>query len=320
MDTVMFNGFCELFRGRLDAFGNEEGGCTRPVIASDTAWRNAAREHLYGQTPCGVYPMVRSEDGNHVVRWGCVDFDEGESRSWIHALNLQAVLSELGVTGWIERSRSKGYHVWVFSSDWVPAASMRRGLLGATQIAAAPLKEINPKAEQLGYDADGNEKIGNYVRLPYPSCGDNEDIPERRVVLTRTGIRLSLEQFVEDAVALRTTARQLQVLEKFWNPPQRPVVNVGPALQLDATTIDLAGLPPAHFMGKTANAVFRYGPYEGKDRSSALWKLGCCLRDDGYKPTEVLAFVLDADRRWGKHVERGDVEYLERMVTKVFAQ
>jgi hypothetical protein len=319
MDSTLLHNFCDLFRGRLDAFGNEEGGCVRPTVPSETAWRDTAREHLWGDAPCGVYPMVRTEAGDHAVRWGCVDFDEGESKSWVYALNLHAVLGELGVTGWIERSRSKGYHVWVFSSDWVPAHSMRRGLLGVTQIAGAPLKEINPKSEHLGVDAEGVEKIGNYVRLPYPGWGDGDDIPTRRVVLTSTGLKLGLEQFLEDALALRTTAHQIESLTKFWEPPQRPQMAAPAAVNVSAAEIG-TDLPPTNWMGRTANAVFRYGPFEGADRSSALWKLGCCLRDDGYKPNEVLALVVDADRRWGKHVARGDIEYLERMVTKVFAR
>jgi hypothetical protein len=319
MDSTLLLNFCDLFRGRLDAFGGETGLCVRPSVPSETAWRDAARQHIWGNTPCGVYPMVRTEAGDHAVRWGCVDFDEGDSKSWAYALNLYRVLGELGVTGWIERSRSKGYHVWVFASDWVNAASMRRALLGATQIAGAPLKEINPKSEQLGFDADGNEKIGNYVRLPYPGWGDGDEMPVRRVVLTSTGVKLGLERFVEDALALRTTAHQIEVLTQYWEPPQRPVREPAAATEVSAAAIANIDLPSANHMGRTANAVFRYGPFEGKDRSSALWKLGVCLRDDGYQPKEVLAFVLDADRRWGKHAARGDVEYLERMVTKVFA-
>ena len=318
MDSHIIHGFARLFRGRLDAYGDEEGGCIRPEQQGEAMWLDVVADHLNGIAPIGAYPMVTDDSGSWVVRWGCVDFDEGDSISWIHALNLHLLLAELGVTAWIERSRSKGYHVWVFSSDWVPAASMRRALLGATQMAQAPIKEINPKQEQLGLTADGKEKIGNYVRLPYPGwLTDEPPSTTRRVILSRDGIVYPLELFVEDALATRTTSQQIVNLEKYWEPPAR--TQHSPAfVNVNAAEVGTE-LPPAHWMGRTANAVFRYGPFEGGDRSSALWKLGCNLRKDGYGPDEVLAFVIDADRRWGKHVARGDLATLERMVVKVFS-
>ena len=136
--------FANLFEGRTDTYGAEEG---RAELAVGVEYIDRIDEHLNGERPVGIYPLMYIEPDGWCVRWGCVDFDEGDEASWVHACNLHAVLSELSVTAYVERSRSKGYHVWVFSSDLVPAHVMRRALLGATQIAQAPLKEINPKTE-----------------------------------------------------------------------------------------------------------------------------------------------------------------------------
>ena len=137
----MVEAFGFLFRGRLDVYGTEEGGADRDDTES---YSTRIQNHLLGVRPMGVYPMVDHPNDGWVVTWGCVDFDEGDLPSWVHAVNLQAVLHTFGITAWIERSRSKGYHVWVFLKGWTEAALVRRALLAACQIVDAPTKEINP--------------------------------------------------------------------------------------------------------------------------------------------------------------------------------
>ena len=148
----MSDTFITLFQGNPAVIGTEEGGCDRSphkTTADHMAWWvTQMQQHLDGGPQAGVYPMVQTSDG-FVVHWGCIDVDEGEEASLIHASNIVTVLRKFGVTGWIERSRSKGYHVWVFAQDWVPAQLMRHALLAAAQIAQAPTREINPKQSTL---------------------------------------------------------------------------------------------------------------------------------------------------------------------------
>jgi hypothetical protein len=49
----------------------------------------------------------------------------------------------------IERSRSKGWHIWVFASHPVTAKAMRRALKVAYAAIELPAKEANPKSETL---------------------------------------------------------------------------------------------------------------------------------------------------------------------------
>lgn len=302
-ESVLAN-FCSLFQGRLDAYGTEEGGCLRADPASKLHFMDAMDRHLCGRDPVGVYPMVEQEDG-WVVHWGCVDFDEGEDDSYVYACNLQLVLTSFGIEGWIERSRSKGYHVWVFFHDWVPASAARHALYAACEIAGAPTKEVNPKQESL---KDG--KIGNYVRLPYPDGYNHQG--HRRVVIS-DGDELSLDEFVWSALQTRTHLEELQPLIDLYKPPRPP----RDERKLVIPPMD-DNRPWEDRMDWLTRKVWAEGPLEGMDRSGTLWKLAARLEEHGWDPDEARQIIYDADQRWGKFTERDEVEYLDSMIDKVW--
>jgi hypothetical protein len=264
----------------------------------------------------GVYPMVNDSGQDWVVFWGCVDFDEGDEISFIHARNLWTVLDAFDITAWIERSRSKGYHVWVFSSEPISAKRMRHALLSACDIAKAPTKEINPKAEGFFHvDENGTErpdwsKIGNYVRLPYPNGWEET---HRRCMVDSEGDAIDASTFVDIAFPCRLEDSELQPLIDLYRPPKtHEFVHNG----VEAVTDDT--LPSTREMNATAYNAWKHGPFEGCDRSSTLWKLTKELRKSGYGFKEAMMFVKDADKRWGKHHLRGDIDRLEKMVVKVY--
>jgi len=309
--------FAELHAGNLTAYGTEHGSCERTDYPDWEDYVRRIENHLLGIEPMGVYPM-RPQGSDWLVRWGCVDFDEGEHDSRIHAWNLQAVLREFDITSWVCRSRSKGFHVWVYAASEVDAALMRRALLAATQIARAPLKEINPKQERLE-----PTQLGNYVRLEYPGHLGAEPNCERRVAIVQSdtdpeGEMVSLEEFTLAAYAARVTADELKRLRPLYREPQherRPrktwTETVG------ASHNDTWAISPL------ARHILQNGPYTeagGHDRSAALWKVANLLREDGLGRADTLHLVSEADQRWGKHHERNTVEYLHKMVDKVYGQ
>ena len=189
--------FADLFEGRRDAYGTENGGCARQPDGWPI-WKSTLANHLSGDSdPIGVYPMVPSPlfvDGNDVVhhmwelKWGCVDFDirtptkpagdYADTRSAHEAaIRLQQTTRALGLYGYVEQSRSGGYHLWVFAEEWVSAEQMRHALMAACKAANVSAREVNPK--NTGYDDPST--LGNYVRLPYP--GHN---PEGRRMFVST--------------------------------------------------------------------------------------------------------------------------------------
>jgi len=197
--------YANLFTGRADVHGTEQGGAYRrgPVgsMSSRRWWIETCRDHLSGAAePIGSYPMIPlGQEPAWWAAWGCVDYDEGEDESWAHAVNTHNVCQALGAKTWIERSRSKGYHVWLFPEATVPAETMRHALLAAAQIAGAPTREINPKQTTLGWsEAHGDHQLGNYVRLPYPGGSPNGrrcmyDTHQKPYTLTQFVLRASDE-------------------------------------------------------------------------------------------------------------------------------
>lgn len=305
----LVKGFTDLFQGNRRAVGTEQGKCHWLLAEEDwdlfleahlRAKRLIGDEHL-GE-PIGVYPMHHRQKMYAdwwEVHWGCIDFDTGEDESWAHAQNLRRVLEAFDIYSWVERSRSKGFHVWVFLDDWVSAEVVRHALLAACQIVDAPTKEINPKQTAL---VEG--QVGNYVRLPYPGhLGDNgrNVSVTHRVMLDPDKKWFSLPQFVERALHYRVAPVLLDPLEKLYLEPVRPIPRRDWTVPLEGEAVD-------RLRGKT-RTIWENGPLEGSDRSDTLWKLARYLHEDGrHTRAEALELLRDADSRWGKFAGRADCD------------
>lgn len=312
-------GFAELFQGRTDAFGTDDGGCFRVTsMMSPFDW---AGEHLAGIQPLGVYPVVPymewQDTADWYVRWGCVDFDiktpthasydyETEEEAHVAAVNLQSALRALEITAWIEATRSRGRHVWVFARSWVPARDMRRALLVASQIAGTPVREVNPKQEELAEGA-----LGNYVRLPYPGFLNGMNGATQTIVRPDGGI-YGFEPFLVGALAARSEPYVFKDAAELWVPPKRErvILSRPPSGEVGTLTAELNGL------GYT---IWRDGPLN-EDRSAGLYKLAAVCRESGLSAVDALAVVTDADARWGKFSKRADGEdQLRRTVERAYS-
>jgi hypothetical protein len=288
--------FVTLFRGRGDVYGHEEGRCVKETLSLEVF-----DNHLSGDQPIGTYPMVPHK-GKYYVAWGCCDIDY---ESYSDARKIQDALAVVHIPSWIERSRSKGYHVWVFATGLVPASDMRRVLLLAHQVADVPAREVNPKQETLGPG-----QYGNYVRLPYPKSHADTG---RRVVLKDEQNHYELAEFVQLAMESRTSPELLASIAQLWKEPERhtAVIDYG----TEPTTREaLANLSP---LGKV---IWRDGPLEGRDRSSTLTKLAHeCVRS-GLDPSSTKVVIVSADKRWGKYHLRPNGEYeIDKLVVRVYS-
>ena len=281
--------FMALFQGRLDAYGTDEGSCKRlgplegPELQSKWEWLFG--KHLAGYEPIGVYPLSFS-GSQWLTSWGCLDIDNGDLGA---AQNFKSLLKAAGVPSFIEVSRSKGYHVWVFLDEPIPAWIMRRALLSAAKMVQAPDKEINPKAEK----GSTPSFLGNHVRLPY--SGHRFKEPRRQVMLDEGLEPLSLEDFLEQVQVCEV--EPLGELASSWAPPQK---TVAPADWHD-TNVDEA----VRKLSRLGQKVLREGPL-GDDRSRALAYLTHCCKDSGLDRSQALKVVTLADSRWGKFSARDD--------------
>lgn len=297
-----FDRFTQLFDGNREAYGAEEGAAVR--LSGVKGWddlSDVVRAHLDGSAePIGVYPMVQLADGWY-VKWGCIDFDLGDEESFVHARNVQMAGYAVGLHGWVERSRSKGYHVWFFCQQWVPAEIMRHALLALCQVVDAPAKEVNPKQVTL---AEG--QIGNYVRLPYPgwlSDYMHGELPTRRVMVDEARMPIPLSEFLERTAQLDCLADYKRVA-KYYVAPKRNMVIRRNWADLEGSAVER--------MSPMALKIWKEGPLENPDsptnfRGQTLFKLAKLLLEHGrHNVDEALVLLRDADERWGKFHERPD--------------
>lgn len=248
MDSATVTQFKALFAGRTDAWGAVTGGCV---------WEDVTparyRAHLLGRTSLGIYPL--QDDGT--VRWACADLDtaakgqgdaESDARALASARAVRAQLARLGLVRgvWLERSKSRGAHVWTFFDAPVQAYDARRLLLAA--LAGAGLSaEVFPKQDRLPTGG-----VGNYVNLPY--FGDDG---ERRVMLDwDTGAPITLTDFL--AQADPSPAGELPLLMQAT-----PAAPTSSRVVLGRVTAGTAGPTPCY------HAMLSAGAAEGERNNTA---------------------------------------------------
>jgi len=306
--------FVSLFQGEGSAYGTEAGGCVREAVTWDVI-----EGHLFGDSPIGVYPMHQN-----YVRWGCVDYDEGDDVSFEKARRLSEALATIGIPAYLERSRSKGWHVWVFAASAVPAATMRRALIVATKVAKAESKEVNPKAETL---PEGS--LGNYVRLPYPNGYDSDcswtrestDSWGRRCIwrnFTVDWLPIDLVSFL-DTVMLASPS-QLQMAADLYQPP------ASSSLPLELGDDDEEPTELIKLLPGLAYTIWRDGPLDDGnrrgDRSAALVRLCALCKERGFTGKQAKQVVASADRRWGKYLNRTTPAWgeIDKIVQRVYGE
>ena len=301
--------FITLFSGRWDAYGDASENPR--AVKTDLTNMHWERHLLNTDRPIGIYPLTDS----HKVRWGCSDFDTGEV-AVTEARNIQSVFRHFGVTTWVEISRRKGAHLWLFASEPVPAETMRTAFLAAHQIADIAAIEVNPKQVTLNAD----KKLGNWVRLPYP--GGMKTTPERQVVIDSNDHPIPIEIFVQDARSQRSNEEDLLKVGSLYSAPgvERETLEVGQwEGDIELLRKKLGGL---------SNTIFCNGPLKardgkaGRDRSSTLSRLAWLIASEGeMSPTEAFVVLKDADKRWGKFYERPDCDdQLHRILEWAWAQ
>ena len=290
--------FADLFKGGKVAL---DDGKFRPWQTADGGHIDAygkdfvgiCADHLRSGPSIGVYPLFTLEEELKVY-WGCVDWDSGIQDSYRHACNVYETLRQLGVTSWIERSRSKGFHLWVFFERAMPASDVRLGLIGACDIVDAPTKEVNPKQVELS-----QRGWGNGVRLPYGELreggGYNEmDRPEWSLS------KVPLQSFVMEASDAKVSIDAWEPVRALYKPPKAHTL---PVLGSGSRAGKLTG---------AAASIREAGPKMSVeqgyvDRSGSLYSLACAMVRQQYTDTRIMEELIEADKEWGsKYASRKD--------------
>jgi|TARA_Y100001951_G_scaffold53081_1_gene42096 hypothetical protein len=166
----MWKKFKNIFEGLDRAYGQYKssdsksngklGGQSfiRKDLVHDSLWI----KHLEGEEPAlGIIPIT----DNSTCRWGCIDVDTYPLDHKDIIKNIEKLHLPLVVC----RSKSGGAHLFLFTTDWIPASLMRSTLMEwAGELGHADC-EVFPK--QIEIRADRGD-TGNYLNLPYHG-GDN---------------------------------------------------------------------------------------------------------------------------------------------------
>jgi hypothetical protein len=150
------------FRGRTDVYLVERNGRIRTVKSPLTD--EVIISHLNGELRVGCFPI---QDG--MTWWLSWDIDH-DDRSMVKALLEQC--AKWGLSPLLERSKSKGFHVWVLLSEFVPA-KLARDLALKLMRAAGIQCEIFPKQDHVNGDG-----VGNAVFLPW----QGKSVSEKRTI------------------------------------------------------------------------------------------------------------------------------------------
>ena len=95
--------FRGLFVGRMDVYGTYNPNNKRAWQVKAWVTDQVLLAHLRGVQPCGLYPLDKD-----TIRIAAVDFDVDDMRL---PAGFVARLRDLGLSSYVERSKSKGYHV-----------------------------------------------------------------------------------------------------------------------------------------------------------------------------------------------------------------
>ena len=148
-----------LFRSRFSGlehiYGTYDPGSGRSWQVKQPVTDAVVLEHLQGKRPLGIYLLT-----GKLTRALVVDYDRDELELPVEFANRAA---HYGIDAYIETSKKKGFHVWIFfGPNGIPAAKARavaRHILNE----AGQEAEVFPKQDAID---PGRGEYGNFINLP----------------------------------------------------------------------------------------------------------------------------------------------------------
>jgi hypothetical protein len=223
--------FRRFFTGRLDVYGTYDptSGHVRQVKRPVTD--QVLLAHLQGRQSYGVYLLV--EDRTRAV---AADFDIDDLE---RPMQFVRTAVHYGLAAYIERSKSKGYHAWIFfPPDGVPACKARAMVCHMLAEMHAEDTEVFPKQDSL----DSSRSYGNFINAPlFGRC-----VPQGRTAFVDPAnpSQPAPDQWaVLEAVQVVTETQLDELIALNDIPPARPTRTVA-ASSKTAPADRTFGLPP----------------------------------------------------------------------------
>lgn len=139
-----------IFDGRGDAYGLETS--LKAVTVRQPLTDDLISDHIEGKKRIGFFPLLQTGQ----VKVACIDLDREDKEVLTKVI---VNLLEKEFYPYTEKSKSRGYHVWVFFDELVQASLVRDVL---SQITGDKEIEIFPKQDTVKQ----NNGLGNFVFLP----------------------------------------------------------------------------------------------------------------------------------------------------------
>ena len=188
--------FRACFTGLKDVYGTYDRNTGRARQVKRPANDEVVLRHIRGFEPYGVYLLVSNE-----TRAVVADFDDIDPDPPVGFVRQAA---HYGLPAYLERSKSKGWHAWIFTElPGVSAAKVRLVVKAILADIGAPHTEVFPKQDRL----TGTTRYGNFIHAPLFGAL----VPEDRTVFVdpERGLRTYADQWRLLANAQRVTASQL---------------------------------------------------------------------------------------------------------------
>jgi len=147
--------FRDFFTGHPDVYGTYDPVTGRAKQVKAPVTEAIFLAHLTGRQPYGVYLLY-----NDRIRSIAVDMDTDDR---LIPMDFVSLASHYGFEAYIERSKSKGYHVWLFFTQaGVLAAKARTVIKHLLEEMERPDIEVFPKQDRLSQTV----QYGNFINAP----------------------------------------------------------------------------------------------------------------------------------------------------------
>lgn len=135
VDSGFLSAFMKAFAGREDTYGKEELNHSKKRCVEQVAeplTEDVIKAHLEGQITVHTYV----QRNNQTVKYLVIDVDIAKSvflketpedvlRKYLpqaaeETKKVMHILEKMGLTGYVEESGFRGYHIWIFFTEWIP--------------------------------------------------------------------------------------------------------------------------------------------------------------------------------------------------------
>lgn len=284
-----------VFIGREDIYSSEEignGGKRQNVIKTFPLTSQKIYDHLCGKTTLGTYVQRPNGTVHYIVvdidvskkvllqnERGSVEYKAYLEKALRKANEVLVLYREFGMTGYIEYSGERGYHVWLVMTEWMPVRY-------ANMLCDVIESKLGKVEEGIGLEFFPNKtrlkpgKFGQTIKIPW---GFHVRTGERSYFFDENGKKIVDINFFMDSLAKNSLGALKKVLAVNLKEKDSPGEN-GIEIDLNAFQEEPENvrevLRGCRLMGYLCHKAVKTGYLTHFERLSVLYVFGH-LGEDG---------------------------------------